>query len=53
MAFSGAARIPASSGKTHRMRLHTDGGPNANIPPHMIIACRLRYHPYTQDNLAK
>lgn len=44
----GAAPIPVSSGKTHRMRLHRGGDRQANRALHMIIIGRLRTHPETR-----
>ncbi len=38
----GVAPIPASSGQTHRMRLHR-GDRQTNRSLHMIAICRLRY----------
>lgn len=49
----GAAPIPASSGKTTRMRLHTGGDRRANRTLHMIVVCRLRYHEPTRDYMRK
>jgi transposase len=43
----GVAPIPASSGYTHRMRLHRGGDRQANRALHMIAVCRLRYDPRT------
>ncbi len=40
----GVAPIPASSGKTNRMRLHTGGDRQANKTVHMIAVGRLRSH---------
>ena len=52
----GAAPIPVSSGKTHRMRLHRGGDRQANRALHMIAVCRLRYDPrsieYMQRRIA-
>lgn len=39
----GAAPVPVSSGKTHRMRLHRGGDRQANRALHMIAVVRLRY----------
>jgi transposase len=36
-------------GKTHRMRLHRGGDPQANRALHMIAVCRPRYDPRTRD----
>lgn len=43
----GAAPVPVSSGKTHRMRLHRGGDRQANRALHMIIVGRLQRHPET------
>lgn len=40
----GVAPIPASSGQTHRMRLHRGGDRQANKTIHMIAVGRLRAH---------
>jgi transposase len=45
----GVAPTPASSGNTHRMRLHRGGDRRANSALHMIIVCRLRYDQRTID----
>ena len=45
----GVAPIPASSGKTHRMRLHRGGDRQANRSLHMIAICRLRCDQRTID----
>lgn len=45
----GVAPIPASSGQTHRMRLHRGGDRSANRTLHMIAVCRLRYDQRTID----
>jgi len=44
----GAAPIPASSGRTHRHRLHRGGDRHANHALHTIALCRLRYDPRTR-----
>ena len=49
----GAAPVPISSGKTHRMRLHRGGDRQANRALHMIAVCRLRYDPRTRDYVAR
>lgn len=49
----GAAPIPVSSGKTHRMRLHRGGDRQANRALHMIAVCRLRYDPRTIAYMTK
>lgn len=38
----GAAPIPVSSGRSHRMRLHRGGDRQANRALHMIVICRLK-----------
>jgi len=43
----GAAPVPVSSGKTHRMRLHRGGDRQANKALHMIIVGRMKNHPET------
>jgi transposase len=43
----GVAPIPASSGRTHRMRLHRGGDRQANRALHMITVVRLRFDPRT------
>nr|WP_267626367.1 IS110 family transposase [Gordonia sputi] len=40
----GIAPIPASSGKTHRMRLHRGGDRHANSAIHLVAIGRLRQH---------
>jgi transposase len=47
----GVAPIPASSGKTHRMRLHTGGDRQANKTVHMIAIGRLSNHQPAIDYL--
>ena len=49
----GVAPIPASSGQTHRMRLHRGGDRQANRSLHMIAICRLRYDQRTIDYMAR
>ena len=49
----GVAPIPASSGQTHRMRLHHGGDRQANRSLHMIAICRLRYDQRTIDYMAR
>jgi transposase len=49
----GAAPIPASSGKTTRMRLHRGGDRQANRALHMIIVGRMKTHPTTKAYIAK
>lgn len=46
--LTGTAPIPASSGKTRRMRLNRGGDRQANSALHMIIVGRLRNHEETQ-----
>ena len=49
----GVAPIPASSGQTHRMRLHRGGDRQANRSLHLIAVCRLRYDQRTIDYMAR
>lgn len=49
----GAAPIPVSSGKTHRMRLHRGGNRQANSVLYLIAVCRLRYHQPTIDHMTR
>jgi transposase len=49
----GVAPIPASSGNTHRHRLHRGGDRNANSAIHMIVINRLRWHAPTQAYVAR
>ncbi len=49
----GAAPIPVSSGKTHRMRLHRGGDRQASRALHMIAVCRLRYDPRTIEYMQR
>lgn len=49
----GIAPIPASSGQSHRMRLHRGGDRAANSTIHMIAVGRLRSYPPAQDYLAR
>ena len=51
--LTGVAPIPASSGKTHRMRLSRSGDRQANRALHMIVRSRLRYDPRTQQFRAR
>jgi transposase len=44
----GAAPIPASSGKTHRHRLHRGGDPDANRALHLAVVVRMRWCPRTR-----
>lgn len=44
----GVAPVPASSGKTHRMRLHRGGDRQANRAIYMIAICRLARHQPTR-----
>ncbi|MBK4348189.1 IS110 family transposase [Lacisediminihabitans changchengi] len=44
----GAAPIPASSGKTNRMRLHRGGDRQANRALHMIVIGRMKNHTPTK-----
>jgi transposase len=49
----GAAPVPVSSGKTHRMRLHRGGDRQANKALHMIIVGRMKNHPETRAYLKR
>lgn len=49
----GVAPIPASSGQTHRMRLHRGGDRQANKTIHMIAVGRLRHHQPAIDYLQR
>ncbi|MDA8374404.1 MAG: IS110 family transposase [Actinomycetota bacterium] len=49
----GVAPIPASSGQTHRMRLHRGGDRQANRTLHLIAVCRLRYDQRTIDYMTR
>jgi len=49
----GVAPIPASSGKTNRMRLHTGGDRQANKVVHLIAIGRLRSHQPAIDYLTR
>ena len=49
----GVAPIPASSGQTHRMRLHRGGDRQANRSLHLIAVCRLRYDQRTIDYMIR
>ena len=51
--LTGTAPIPASSGQSHRMRLHRGGDRAANCTIHLIAVGRLRSHPPAQDYLAR
>lgn len=51
--LTGIAPIPASSGKTTRMRLHAGGDRQANKTIHMIAVGRLRSHTPAIDYLAR
>ena len=44
----GAAPIPASSGKTHRHRLHRGGDRDANRALHLAVVVRMRWCPRTR-----
>ncbi len=44
----GVAPLPASSGRTHRYRLHRGGDRQANAALHRVVVCRLRWDPATQ-----
>jgi transposase len=45
----GVAPIPASSGKTHRHRLHRGGDRSGNRALHIAVIVRLRYNQRTRD----
>lgn len=49
----GVAPIPASSGKTRRMRLHSGGDRQANKTVHMIAVGRLRDYPPAIDYVTR
>lgn len=49
----GVAPIPASSGRTNRMRLHAGGDRQANKVIHMVAVGRLRAHQPAIDYLAR
>ena len=49
----GAAPVPVSSGKSHRVRLHRGGDRKANRALHMIAVVRLRYDPRTIDYMQR
>ena len=51
--LTGVAPIPASSGRTNRMRLHRGGDRQANKTIHMIAVGRLRNHQPAIDYLAR
>lgn len=51
--LTGIAPIPASSGQTHRMRLHRGGDRAANSAIHMVAIGRLRSHTPAIDYLAR
>lgn len=44
----GVAPIPASSGKTHRMRLHRGGDRQANAALYRLVLSRMRWDPRTR-----
>lgn len=46
--LTGTAPIPASSGKTNRMRLSRGGDRQANSALHLMVIGRLGHHPETQ-----
>ena len=48
-ALCGTNPIPASSGRTERMRLNRSGDRQANAALHRIIICRLSHDPETQQ----
>jgi transposase len=49
----GVAPLPASSGRTDRHRLNRGGDRAANNALHVIVLCRLRYEPRTQQYMAR
>jgi len=49
----GVAPIPASSGKTHRHRLHRGGDRGANRALHLAVVVRMRYCPRTRAYLER
>ena len=51
--LAGTSPIPASSGKTQRMRLNRGGDRTLNAALHTIAITRRRYHPPTRDYLQK
>ena len=51
--LTGIAPIPASSGQTHRMRLHRGGDRAANSAIHLVAIGRLRYHQPAIDYLKR
>jgi len=51
--LTGVAPIPASSGKTNRMRLHRGGDRQANKTIHMIAVGRLKHHQPAIDYLTR
>ncbi|MGW1784905.1 transposase [Streptomyces sp. NPDC002143] len=46
--LAGVARIPASSGRTHRHRLNCGGARAANNAPHAIVPVRMRFDECTR-----
>lgn len=51
--LTGIAPIPASTGQTHRMRLHRGGDRAANSAIHLVAIGRLRYHQPAIDYLQR
>lgn len=51
--LTGSAPVPASSGKTTRMRLHRGGDRQANRALHLIAVGRMKNHQPTRDYVAK
>jgi transposase len=49
----GAAPVPVSSGKTHRMRLHRGGDRQANRALHMVIVGRMKNDPDTRAYITR
>jgi transposase len=49
----GVAPIPASSGKTHRHRLHRGGDRDANKALHLAVVVRMRFCPRTRAHVQR
>jgi transposase len=49
----GVAPIPASSGKTHRHRLHRGGDRDANRALHLAVVVRMRFCPRTRAHVER
>jgi transposase len=52
-ALCGASPIPASSGKTQRVRLNRGGDRQANATLHRVVVVRLRWHGPTQAYMTR